>query len=146
MRHRAESIASFVVFVILVVFVWSFVTGLANPLHSRGPEDVPLREITAYSLPSKRIRIEVLNGSGLSGAARAAANRLRDRGFDVVYIGNAPNFNYEQTEVIARTTDTVAARTVAQALGTAQVRNEPDSMLVLEVTVVLGRDWQAIVR
>ena len=39
-----------------------------------------------------RIRVEVLNAGGEPGMARMATDQLRDRGFDVVYFGNAESF------------------------------------------------------
>lgn len=141
-RRRIHSFFSFLAVGILAIFAWSFITGIENPLHSAGPDETTVERISSISLPKKRVRVEVLNGSGIPGAARAAANRLRDRGFDVVYIGNADHFNYDQTEIISRTDDTGSAKAVARALDAARIRNDPDSMLVLEVTVILGRDWQ----
>jgi len=39
---------------------------------------------------SVRIKVEVLNASGQRGLARRVTQYLRDRGFDVVSVGNAP--------------------------------------------------------
>lgn len=93
------------------------------------------------SAGSKRVRVEVLNGGGTSGAARAATEQLRDRGFDVVYFGNATAFGRDSSVVLDRVGATEQARTVADALGIRNVRSEPDSNLYLDVSVVLGTDW-----
>ncbi len=93
---------------------------------------------------SKRVRVEVLNGGGLSGAAREATEQLRDRGFDVVFFGNenAATFERDSSVVLDRVGAMDPARAVADALGIRNVRSEPDSNLYLDVSVVLGADWK----
>lgn len=89
-----------------------------------------------------RVRIEVLNGAGQAGLARAAMEQLRERGFDVVYFGNAREFGHDSSVVLDRVGREEAAQAVANALGIGNVRSEPDSTLLLEVTVILGKDWR----
>lgn len=91
--------------------------------------------------PPGRVRVEVLNGGGRSGAAREATERLRDLGFDVVYFGNAREFGRDSSVVLDRVGHLPAARDVADGLGIRNVRSEPDSNLYLDVSVVLGTDW-----
>lgn len=88
------------------------------------------------------VRVEVLNGAGEDGWARDATGRLRDRGFDVVDYGNAGSFGHETSVVLDRVGRPDLARAVGDALGIATVRSEPDSNLYLDVSVVLGEDWE----
>lgn len=88
-----------------------------------------------------RLRVEVLNAGGSSGAARGATDRLRDGGFDVVFFGNADSFDRDSSVVVDRMGHLEAARRVADALGIRRVKSEPDSNLYLDVSVLLGRDW-----
>ncbi len=87
-------------------------------------------------------RVEVLNGAGEPGIAETTAERLRTRGFDVVFYGNAENFDYTSTRVIARSERTGAARRLAAAMRLDSVRREPRPDLYLDATVILGADWQ----
>jgi len=89
-----------------------------------------------------RVRVEVLNGGGYVGAAREATETLRELGFDVVFFGNAGTFEQDSSVVLDRMGAVERARSVADALGIRNVRSEPDSNLYLDVSVVLGRDWQ----
>lgn len=84
--------------------------------------------------------VEVLNGVGVDGLARSVTMRLRERGLDVVFYGNAGMDTLAVTQVVARRGDTVAARRVQMALGVGRVVSEPDSSLLLDVSVLLGRD------
>ena len=97
----------------------------------------------AYPVPGengRRITVEVLNASGVDGLARAATMRLRARGIDVVFYGNAPMDTLRLTRVVARQADTTAARRVRDALEIGEVADEPEARLLLNVSVYLGRD------
>ncbi len=89
----------------------------------------------------RRIRVEVLNGAGIVQLARRATDRLREDEFDVVYYGNAEEFDRDTSVAIARLDSVEPARRVADALGLRKVRHDPDRNLYLDVTVILGRDW-----
>ena len=84
--------------------------------------------------------VEVLNGTTIDGLARGVTRRLRRQGIDVVYYGSAATSDAESTLVIARGGDTMGAREVRDALGVGTVQNDPLAHLLLDVTVVLGRD------
>jgi hypothetical protein len=88
-----------------------------------------------------RVRVEVLNAAGRPGLARLATERLRDRGFDVVFYGNAGEFGRARTAVIDRVGRPEGAREVAAALGAGDVTSQPDPSRLVEVSVVLGEDW-----
>lgn len=92
------------------------------------------------AVDGERIRVEVLNGGGRTGMARAATGDLREGGFDVVYFGNGQP--RDSSVVLARTDQVEWARRVADALGIRTVVAEPDSNLYLDVTVVLGEEWE----
>jgi hypothetical protein len=94
-----------------------------------------------------RIRVEVLNGGGRTGMAAAATDSLRDRGFDVVFFDTYRNedglvFDRDSTVVLSRSGDVAWAEAVAAALGTRAVGTEVDDDLYLDVTVILGADWE----
>ncbi len=108
-----------------------------------GPEpDRPSRD-RPEALPEGmgRVRVEVLNASGVSGIARQATGCLRDQGFDVVYYGNAGTYGQDPSVVIDRVGDRFAAELIGKALGIPGIRSEPDSTLLVDVTVLLGPEW-----
>ncbi|HET7233836.1 MAG TPA: LytR C-terminal domain-containing protein, partial [Longimicrobium sp.] len=93
--------------------------------------------------PSGRVRVEVLNATTTRGLAKNATDVLRDRGFDVVQTGNARGFSQDASLVLDRVGNRAMADQVAAALGIARVETRRDTTLVLDVTVVLGKDWRA---
>lgn len=140
-RPRLEIIGAASALLICIAFIASFAFGLGRGAPAaRDPALEP--ELRVLDSPAAAGRIEVLNGSGRSGMARAVTQRLRDAGFDVVFFGNAPAGARDSTVVIDRIGDDAVARAVAAHLGVSRVVSEPDTSLYLEATVVLGRDWE----
>jgi len=103
--------------------------------------------------PATSIRVQILNGCGLPGAASDASEFLRrnsDHSFyyDVIDQGNFATFDVSETLVLDRGETTDRARSVAAVLG---VSNErvlrqplPDNVLDIDVTIVLGRDFDQL--
>jgi hypothetical protein len=92
-----------------------------------------------------RIRVEVLNGAGDVGAAARVTEVLRAAGFDVKTYGNAGRYDYELSIVLDRSGRPGAADAVAAALRGAEVREELDSELYLDATVILVDDWRSLI-
>ena len=103
-------------------------------------EDAPPQGAAAVP-EGKRVLVEVLNGSGRRGLARAATRVLRQAGFDVVYFGTVGETG-APTVALARRGDSAAAVRVARALGASAVRVATDTLLRLDVTVIMGDDYR----
>jgi hypothetical protein len=87
-------------------------------------------------------QVQVMNGSGVPERAQRAADVLRARGLDVVAVGNADAADYAETLVLLRRGRVAVAHQVAAALGRGQVLEQRDASLLVDVTVILGRDWE----
>jgi hypothetical protein len=86
------------------------------------------------------VAVEVLNGCGEPGIAEKVASHLRGCGFDVMYVGNAGDFDYDETLVIDRTGDREKTRAVGCALGHPPTVHQVCSEFFVDVTVILGGD------
>jgi len=103
---------------------------------------VPVATVSSREpLVSGRVKVQVLNGGGLSGVALEATRLLRDAGFDVVSYGNARTFSQDSSVVMDRVGQWENARLVAEVLGIKATVSEPDSDLYVDVSVVLGPEW-----
>lgn len=111
--------------------IWALIRDRGAPA---GAEATPL-------LGGDRVVVEVLNGSGRRGLARAATRALRQASFDVVYFGTVTD-SVAVTQVLARRGDSSAAVRVARALGTGRARVQADTLLRVDVTVLLGADYR----
>lgn len=141
MRDRIELIGLGAAALIVAAFLFSFLTGLGVGGPAPAPAPPPQRVVAdPPTTPAAEITVEVLNGSGRTALARAIAGRLREAGFDVVGWGNAARAA-DSSAVLARRGDESAAHAVARHLGIDNVLSRPDSTLLLDVTVILGKDW-----
>lgn len=85
--------------------------------------------------------VEVLNGAGRAGLARTATRVLRRGGLDVMFYDNADT-SLAATLLLVRRGDSTAARKAAGLLGTGTIRWAPDSTRRVDVTIILGADYQ----
>lgn len=137
MGARLRALSVFLVVLGAGVFLGS---GIAEWLNGSEPP-APAGGVGGAAPPPGRVRVEVLNAGGREGMARAATDLLRDRGFDVVYFGNAERFDQRVPVVIDRVGRLAAARSVADVLGIRTVRSEPDANLFVDVSVRIGTQW-----
>lgn len=127
--------------VLMVVLATGAFLGSALDQWLTRPPAEPLARRSAPP-PVERVRVEVLNGGGRAGMARAATDRLRDLGFDVVYYGNADSFERDSSVVLDRVGRPDLARAVAEGARIPRIRSAADSNLLVDVSVVLGKDWE----
>lgn len=138
-RGRGVTATLFVTLGLVAAFVVSMIA------RGLGEDDAIPAAVAARAIGDPaQVRVEVLNGAGTEGLARAATQSLRGNGFDVVYFGNAPSFDRGRSVVLDRVDDPGRARAVAVALGIDSVASAPDSTLLLDVSVVLGDDWPPV--
>jgi hypothetical protein len=103
-------------------------------------EPAPVIHDSLRAPPGARVRVQVLNASGIRGLGRRATTVLRERGFDVVEVGNAPQ-RRDSTLVLDRSGHPEWAELVAEVVG-GRVEPRPDSSRYLDVTVLLGASWR----
>jgi hypothetical protein len=97
---------------------------------------------TAPDEETKIITAEVLNASGKAGLALDAARFLREKGVDVVNFNNYSSIE-PRTAVVDRSGRVSASRQVRSLLGLSsmEIRSELDKSRLIDVTVIMGRDF-----
>ena len=135
-RRRTVAGAGVLLLVIAAVVAWRVVARepavVGGPVLSAGEARAPA---------GVRVRVEVLNATKTRGLARRATRHLRDRGFDVVAVGNAPETR-DSTTVIDRTGHPDWAALIAEAMGGARIESVPDTSRYLDITVLVGASWR----
>jgi hypothetical protein len=132
MRLRLLAIAALIVIML----------GVAGALVSRQVTGTVFGIGAADRAPSGvRIRVQVLNATTTRGLAQRATDVLRDRGFDVVEIGNSRERS-DSTVILDRTNHPDWARRAAAAMGGAQIINRPDSSRYVDLTILIGSLWR----
>ncbi len=108
------------------------------------------REARDDTLPvpgsTERVTIEVLNGAGVDGLAASVTRVLRRRGLDVVNYGTAPFDTLQATLIVVRRSDTSIVAGIRAALGAGVTVVEPDPRLLLDASVILGKDLSVGIR
>ena len=82
------------------------------------------------------VHVIVLNGKGTGGLARTIESGLARQGFNVDYVGNAENFNYRTTWIVALT-DGAKAQLVVRALGVGQVVSKDEDAVGAHLKAIL---------
>jgi hypothetical protein len=92
------------------------------------------------------VRVEILNGCGVSQVAARLTRKARSLGLDVIHEGNASSFEFLHTLVIDRSGDLDQARRVADLLGIPHLVQQQieDPYRLAEVSIVIGRDYRRI--
>jgi LCP family protein required for cell wall assembly len=100
---------------------------------------------TLESIPASEVRVEVLNGSGVTGIAGQAAASLTGRGFTVVGTGDAASFSYTRS-VIEYPSDAAmpAARTLKAQLSNVVMRKDP-ALAPGTVELIVGSRYSGLV-
>jgi hypothetical protein len=116
-----------------------------EPLKNMLPK--PLKKMIRESEPEPTIDVQVLNGAGVPKLAGAVRDKLQPNPrVDVVEVGNADRYNYETTQVIDRKNNPKSADHVRKLLGTGSIQSDPSDQLLVDVTVIVGKDLSNLVR
>jgi len=89
---------------------------------------------------TEEVRVEVLNGCGLEGAAGKTKERLESNGYTVIAVGNATAFDYEETVLFAAGGAEEKAKRIADLFGMDEKNiRETD----YDIKVIVGDDYSA---
>lgn len=97
-----------------------------------------------YLVVPLEVRVEVLNGCGVPGAASRIAALLEQENFVVVRTGNADRFDYHRTEVVALEAVTDKARAVSLYLSGSSLVHRPEPGSDADVQVIVGHDLAGV--
>lgn len=133
----------------LIVLILAFVASLTWKFFVANKDDIFVSGSAASpeEAPLRQIRIEVLNGCGVTGVAGRFTDYLRAEGFDVVVTDNYRNFDVDSSFVIDRISmQSENALRIARSLGIRPERVEPivSDELAVEATLVLGSDYASL--
>jgi hypothetical protein len=125
--------------VLVLLYALAMRTVFTSPNPERPASDTS-------DLVGEIIQVEVRNGAGVDHLAERTTQYLRDRGFDVVDVGNHSSFDQEHSVIIDRIGNPEAARDVAEALGIPpeRVRKNVKPQYYLDASVIIGHDYEQL--
>jgi LCP family protein required for cell wall assembly len=126
----------------------------AGQVFSAIARDVTVPKVSRPSTPSasaqllttspSKVKVEVLNGSGVAGIASQAATGLTSRGFDVTGTGNAASFRYTESVIeYSSAADMAEVNTLKQVL-TNVTDLHVASLAPGTVALILGSDFTGL--
>lgn len=115
-------------------------TQIIDLFMGRAPETTAPPDI-----PPAAVRVRVLNGSGVGGAASRTAAALAGFGFQTTGTGDADRFSYQRTVIRYGKGQLDKARLVQAYLRAGAVLEE-DRTLSVDVVLVVGRDFAGVAR
>ena len=90
-----------------------------------------------------RAEIEVLNGCGESGVANLFTKFLRSKGYDVIEIKNADNFQYKETIILFHNEDVhEKAKVLSEILNINQDNIKFNENSVWDLSLIIGNDYK----
>ncbi|HJT37142.1 MAG TPA: LCP family protein [Actinomycetota bacterium] len=92
----------------------------------------------------QRARVELRNGNGAPQLGQKAAALLVPAGLRIEVTGNAPTFDYQSTRIVVYSDDATGlalGQEIRNLLGVGRVEVGTRAETVVDVTVVLGRDF-----
>jgi hypothetical protein len=130
----------------LILFLFLVLLANGGILYWKKANQV--QPIPAVTLPtfSTPVRIQLLNGCGEGKIAQRLTDQLRAFGMDVVEVANAQSFDFPETVVLDRMGDAARAGAVATAVGldNSRVMQQLNSQLLVDVTVIIGKDYNQL--
>lgn len=90
--------------------------------------------------------LQILNGHGAPGIGGEVAQQLLPHGFRVVLTGNADTFDHDETRVLVyddSPEQLAIAQEIVEILGVGRVERSLAPQSVVDITIVVGRDFTA---
>ena len=100
------------------------------------PQPAPVDKVVGRE---EMARLEIRNGNGVTGMARALSNRIDEAGIRVTRLSNEPGFGVSHTRIEYEAAHADAARRLAQRLGSTRLHQVGPGAPV-NLRLVLGRD------
>jgi len=109
----------------------------SNPAKNVNADSYTYKENT-----TKKVSVEVLNGSNISGLATKVAKQLEEKGFHVKNIGNIKGMSYSQTHIYDRKNNIKEAKEIAKILGVKQIETDLKKEADVDITIIVGEDME----
>jgi hypothetical protein len=114
--------------------------------NDRNPVQITDTTDKVTNQPNLTMQLDVRNGTGEDGIAKMFTDYLREKGFDVVEMGNYNTDDQEKSLVLDRKGNKQNCKKIAQALGVSDknVIQQINKDLLIDATVVIGKDYKEL--
>ncbi|MDQ3661824.1 MAG: LytR C-terminal domain-containing protein [Actinomycetota bacterium] len=118
-----------------------------DQLYETDPEELSAfvgETIGETDLAADLSRVQVLNGNGVPGIGVEVAEELVGNGFQITLSGNADRLDYHSTRIVSYDSSPegiAVARQARALLGTGKVQVSSQGQGIVDLTIVVGRDF-----
>jgi hypothetical protein len=140
------NISIIILVIVCVILGYSIVRNSIASKYDKPKTITDTAKNTITNQPNRAYQIDVQNGTGENGVAAYFRDFFKKKGFDVVEMGNYKSNDVNKTMIIDRNGNNFAAKRVAESLGLTEYNIIPqkDTTSFLDVTVVIGKDYQEL--
>jgi arginine exporter protein ArgO len=144
--HYTLNIAIIILAVVCAYLIFSLFTGTFSSKNETEKDISDTTKQTITKQPNLTIQLDVRNGTGVNGVASVFRNYLREKGFDVVEMGNYKTNDVNKTMIISRTESMQNSEKIAAALGINKkfITQQINPSLYLDATVIIGKDFKEL--
>ncbi|RKY50473.1 MAG: hypothetical protein DRP86_03465 [Candidatus Neomarinimicrobiota bacterium] len=138
---------------VILVFLYSVIqrqqpVPRETDLASTSLDNIPSAVLSYQEKMKEKVnlRVEVLNGCGVSGLAARTKLLLTRKGVDVISTGNAPHHNYQRTRIYIHGDNFEKAKKIQEMMGitTDPLIDEFSSDVPCDMTIILGHDYMEL--
>jgi hypothetical protein len=94
------------------------------------------------SYTCKDVKVKILNGCGKSGLASKVKKKLASKGFKVMSVGNADNFQYEKSFILYRPGQSKKAKILQEYVTGALLKSSEKADKNVDVELIIGKDYK----
>ena len=134
-RKRAKKRSSLSPVAVIVVLVCIIAFSLGVRWLDVGRR--PANEETTF-------QIEVLNGTGETGVAMEMAMKLRKMGIDVLIVGDADRYDFDESILIDRRGNARLMAKLARLLGCRRIIQQIQERPLVDATFIIGKDKDSL--
>lgn len=93
-----------------------------------------------YGLDRESFQIEVLNGTGETGLAMETAMKLRTMGIDVLIVGDAERYDFDESILIDRKGNPDLMKRLSRLIGCRRILKQIQPKPLVDATLIIGKD------
>ena len=147
-KKITNAVLNFSILALLLVCGYLVFSIVSKSVSSKNKKPVEITDTTnkITNQPNLTMQLDVRNGTGEDGVAKLFTDFLREKGFDVVEMGNFNTEEQEKSLILDRKGNKQNCKKIATALGISDknVIQQINKELLIDATVVIGKDYKEL--
>lgn len=144
--HYTLNVSIIILAVVCTYLIFSLFSGTFSSKNDTEKDVSDTTDKTVTKQPNLKIQLDVRNGTDVNGVAAEFRDYLREKGFDVVEMGNYKINDVNKTMIISRNENMQSSEKIAETLGVNKkfITQQINPSLYLDATVIIGKDFKEL--